>query len=182
MRMRPASPAFAFVRSRFLPPALAPLASLLGLAPFALLLAGCPMPDSAAARMQSAASDFNTDVRFGRLSLAVEKVSPKEREEFLARRKTWTGRVEIADYELISAKMVENDDAEVVVKYDWYQLNVGDLHTSKIKQKWHSHKGKWLLEEESLDEGTPGLLGEHVEEEVPQPLRNTQFPTVRLSN
>ena len=163
---------------RAVPPAFG-LIAWLALAP---ALAGCPMPDSAAARMQSAASDFNTDVRFGRLSLAVEKVAPKEREEFLARRRTWTGRVEIADYELISAKMVEGEDAEVVVKYDWYQLNVGDLHTSKIKQKWHSHKGRWLLEAESLDEGTPGLLGEHIEEEAPQPINNAQFPTVRLSN
>jgi hypothetical protein len=165
--MRVARPAFAFAFLGSLAPA----------------LAGCPMPDSPAARMQSTASDFNTDVRFGRLSLAVEKVSPKAREEFLARRKTWTGRVEIADYELISAKMVGSDDAEVVVKYDWYQLTVGDLHSSKIKQKWHNnHKGGWLLEAETLDEGVPGLLGEHVEEETPQPLRNAQFPTVRLGN
>ncbi len=145
--------------------------SALGRLVASLLVAGCPMPDSAAARMQSAASDFNTDVRFGRLSLAVEKVSPKEREEFLARRKTWTGRVEIADYELISAKMLGNEDAEVVVKYDWYELTVGDLHSSKIKQKWHSHKGTWLLEAEALDDGAPGLLGRAA------PPRNTQAPT-----
>lgn len=146
-----------------------------------LALAGCPMPDSAAARMQTAASDFNTDVRFGRLSLAVERVSPKERDEFLARRKKWGGRVEIADYELISAKMVGNDDAEVVVKYDWYELAVGDLHTSKIRQKWHSDKGAWLLEAETLDDGVPGLLGEQIAEEAPRP-RNAQFPTIRLGD
>ena len=147
-----------------------------------LALVGCPMPDTAAAHMQTAASDFNTDVRFGRLSLAVDKVAPKERDEFLARRKTWGGRLEIADYELISAKMVGNEDAEVIVKYDWYELAVGDLHTSKIRQKWHSHKGAWLLESEALDDGSPGLLGEHVAEEAPQAPRNAQFPTVRLGD
>ena len=57
--------------------------------------------------MQEAASDFNTNVRFGRMSLAVEKVSPKEREDFLARRKQWGERVQLADYELVSAKMVK---------------------------------------------------------------------------
>ena len=146
-----------------------------------LALVGCPMPDTAAAHMQTTASDFNTDVRFGRLSLAVDKVAPKEREEFLARRKKWGGRVEIADYELISAKMVGNEDAEVIVKYDWYELAVGDLHTSKLRQKWHSYKGAWLLDSETLDEGAPGLLGEQVAEEVVAP-KNAQFPSVRLGD
>jgi hypothetical protein len=146
-----------------------------------LALAGCPMPDSAATKMQTTASDFNTDVRFGRLSVAVDKVSPAEREEFLARRKKWGGRLEIADYELISAKMVGNDDAEVIVKYDWYELAVGDLHTSKIRQKWHSHRGAWLLEAETLDDGVPGLLGEQTVAETPHPA-NAQFPTIRLGD
>jgi hypothetical protein len=146
-----------------------------------LALVGCPMPDSAAAHMQTTASDFNTDVRFGRLSLAVDKVSPKAREEFLARRKKWGGHLEIADYELISAKMVGNEDAEVIVKYDWYELAVGDLHTSKIRQKWHSHKGAWLLEAETLDDGVPGLLGEQIAAETPHPA-SAQFPTIRLGD
>jgi hypothetical protein len=146
-----------------------------------LALAGCPMPDSAAAHMQTTASDFNTDVRFGRLSLAADKVSPKAREEFLARRKKWGGRLEIADYELISAKMVGNEDAEVIVKYDWYELAVGDLHTSKIRQKWHSQKGAWLLEAETLDDGVPGLLGEEIATETPHPA-SAQFPTIRLGD
>jgi hypothetical protein len=148
----------------------------------ACALLGCPMPDSSAQRMQSTASDFNTDVRFGRLSLAADKVAPHERDEFVARRKAWGGHVEIADYELISAKMMGEEDAEVVVKYDWYELAVGDLHTSKIRQKWHSHKGLWLLESEALDDGTPGLLGEKVAEETAPPLRNAQFPTIRVGD
>jgi hypothetical protein len=147
-----------------------------------LALVGCPMPDTAAARMQTTASDFNTDVRFGRLSIAADKVAPKEREEFLARRKKWGGRVEIADYELISAKMMGNEDAIVIVKYDWYELAVGDLHSSKIRQKWHSYKGAWLLDTETLDDGTPGLLGEEVAEEPAQQPRSAQFPTVRLGD
>jgi hypothetical protein len=157
---------------RFAVPAVALVASL--------VLLGCPMPETSAARMQNAASDLNTNVRFGRMSLAVEKVAPKEREEFLARRKTWNGRIELADYELISAKMVGEDDAEVIVKYDWYELSIGDLHSSKIRQKWHSHKGTWLLESEALDDGAPGLLGETVAEQIVTAPRNAQFPTIRV--
>jgi hypothetical protein len=158
---------------RFQVPALALLASL--------VLCGCPMPDTAAAHMQATASDFNTDVRFGRMSLAVDKVDPKVREKFVAIRKKWSGRLEIADYELISAKMVGDIDAEVVVKYDWYELAIGDLHSSKLRQKWQSHKGTWMLEDETLDDGAPGLLGETVAEAPAAVPPNAQFPTIRLS-
>jgi hypothetical protein len=150
--------------------------------PFALLLAGCPMPENSAARMQSTASDFNTDVRFGRTSLAMDKVAPKEKSEFASRRKKWGGRVEIADYELISAKMVGNEDAEVIVKFDWYDITIGELHSSNLRQKWHSYKGTWLLDAEALDEGAPGLLGEAVAEGAPAAPRNVQFPTVRIGD
>jgi hypothetical protein len=150
---------------------------------FAVLLPGCPMPENAAARMQSTASDFNTDVRFGRTSLAVDKVAPKEREEFLARRKKWGGGIEIADYELLSAKMVGNEDAVVIVKYDWFDIAVNELHSSKLRQKWHSYKGTWLLDAEALEAGARGLLGETVAEEGPAaPPRNVQFPTVRIGD
>ena len=149
---------------------------------FALFLTGCPMPENAAARMQTTASDFNTDVRFGRTSLAVDKVSPKEREEFLERRKKWGVGIEIADYELISAKMVGNEDAVVIVKYDWFDIAINELHSSKLRQKWHSYKGTWLLDAEALEAGAPGLLGEAVAEAPAAPPRNVQFPTVRIGD
>jgi hypothetical protein len=155
-------------------------APLLALA-FALLLPGCPMPESSAARMQTTASDFNTDVRFGRTSMAIDKVAPKEREEFAMRRKRWGGRVQIADYELISAKMVGDEDAVVIVKYDWYDVAINELHSSKLRQKWHSYKGTWLMDAEALDEGAPGLLGEAIAEDTTTP-RAMQFPTVRIGD
>jgi hypothetical protein len=144
-------------------------------------LTGCPMPESSATRMQSASSDFNTDVRFGRLSLAIDRVDPKEREAFIARRKAWGKQVEISDYELISAKMVGDEDADVVVKFDWCALATSELHSSKIRQHWHSHSGTWLLQHETLEDGSPGLLGEPVAEGTEHP-RNAQFPTIRLGD
>ena len=157
--------------------------SALALATSLLALAGCPMPESAAAHMQNTASDFNTNVRFGRMSLALESVAPKEREQFLARRKTWGDHIQIADYELISAKMKDNDNADVVVKYDWYEVTAGDLHTTKIHQKWHNQKGGWMLESEEREDGAPGILGEPAPApEVSRPTESAQFPTVHLGN
>src|SRR5580700_2648779 len=91
-------------------------------------LVGCPMPPSNAARMQQAASDFNTDVRFGRNELAVERVAPLEREDFLKRRKGWGKTITLADYELVGAKLVDEDHAEVSIKYDWYHSDENELH------------------------------------------------------
>jgi hypothetical protein len=69
------------------------------------------------------------------------------------------------------------------VKYDWYDLSIGELHSSKIKQKWHSYKGTWMMDSEVLDEGSPGLLGEKVADEAaPATPRTTQFPSVRLGD
>jgi hypothetical protein len=129
--------------------------------------------------MQTTASDFNTNVRFGRVSIAVDSVAPKEREEFIARRKAWGKRIELADYELLSAKMMGDDDADVIVKYDWYELAMSELHVSTIRQHWHSHSGTWLLEHETLEDGATGLLGEPMPE-APERPKNAQFPTVRL--
>jgi hypothetical protein len=152
----------------------------LAAAALAPLLTACPMPLSNAARMQEAASDFNTNVRFGRMSLAVEKVAPKEREEFLAHRRGWGETLQLADYELLSAKMVKDGEAEVVVKYDWYVVTAGDLHTTTIRQTWGDHLGTWLLEREERDAGAMGLFGEPTSE--PARPRTTQFPTVRLGD
>ena len=148
--MRSAPPAFALVT----------FAASLALT----ALTGCPMPDSSATRMQAAASDFNTDVRFGRLSLAVDKVDPKEREEFLAQRKKWNGHVEIADYELDQR---EDDrrrrrrgrrEIRLVRARGRRPAHLED--SAEVAQ----HKGTWLLEKEALDDGAPGLLGETVAE------------------
>jgi hypothetical protein len=161
------------------------LAGLVVAASSLALLAGCPMPESAAAHMQNVASDFNTNIRFGRLSLAVEDVSPKEREEFLRRTKALGERIQIADYELISAKMDDNEHAHVIVKYDWYDVTMGDLHSTQILQKWVNEKGGWKLTHEERDSGAEGILGETplpAEHAEPQNVKSAQFPTVRLGD
>jgi hypothetical protein len=149
-------------------------------------LVGCPMPPSNAARMQQIASDFNTDVRFGRNELAVERVGEKEREDFLKRHKAWGKTVTLADYELVGAKLVDEDNADVSIKYDWYHSDENELHSTTVKQKWQSKKGDWRLVGESCVDGDESLFDVarvHAHSsEAQQAPRSVQFPTVRLGD
>jgi hypothetical protein len=149
-------------------------------------LTGCPMPPSNAARMQEAATDFNTNLRFGRTQMAVERVDSVVREAFLRRRLTWGKDVTLADYELLGAKMLDEDHAEVSIKYDWFHANEQELRVSTVRQKWETHKGNWLLEGEAIVDGDPGIFydpsqvrTEHADAAAP---RSVQFPTVRLAD
>ena len=147
---------------------------------------GCPMPPSNAARMQEAATDFNTYVRFGRNELAVESVLPDSREAFVKRRKAWGKELTLADYELVSAKMVDEDNADVCIKYDWYHVDDNDLHVTTIKQKWKKLHGDWKLSSESKYEGDEGIFGDEGAPRRtagdPQAPRSVQFPTVRFGD
>jgi hypothetical protein len=161
-----------------------PLALALGTLSL-LALPACPMPPSQAARMQEAATDLNTNVRFGRMELAMEHVAPDARESFISHRRLWGSRIHLADYELVGASMKDDDNAEVSVKYAWFHPDEGDLHTTVVRQKWHDRKGDWLLVGEARIDGDEGLFGEaplNPGAAAPQRPRHqsVQFPTVRF--
>jgi hypothetical protein len=147
----------------------------------ASLLAGCPMPPTPAARMQDAAIELNTNSRFGRMELAMERVAPAERDEFIAHRRGWGSALQLADYEMVGARMADEDNAEVSVKYAWYRPDDGDLHTTIVRQRWKDTKGAWLLVAEARIDGDLGLFGEPVAAPPPRPRENVQFPTVQFS-
>jgi hypothetical protein len=51
-----------------------------------------------------------------------------------------------------------------------------------VRQRWHDHKGDWLLVGEARVDGDAGLLGDRVVTERPREPGHAQFPTVRLGN
>lgn len=150
---------------------------------FTFLLCGCPVAhQSSAARAQEAASELNVNARFGRMEMAAEHVAPKAKEQFFERRKTWGGKIRVADYEMAGMRLMKGEeDAEMLVKVAWYRVDEGDLHTTTLRQKWHDFKGDWKLVEETRVDGDVGLLGEHVVQvAAPSGPRHAQFPTIRL--
>lgn len=147
----------------------------------ALSTSACIANQSGAARMQEAASELNLNTRFGRLELAMENVSAKDRDAFIARHKGWGSRVRIADSELAGMHLTSKEEAEVTVKVAWYKPNEQELRLTTIRQHYKDYSGSWKLESEQRLDGDIGLLGEPIEAvEAPAPMRHAQFPTVRL--
>jgi hypothetical protein len=147
-----------------------------------LLLCACPaMHQAPPARAQEAASELNLNAKFGRMELAAERVAPKARDAFFETRKTWGGKIRVADYELQGLKMKGEADAEIFVRVSWFRIDEGDLRGTTIRQKWHDFKGDWKLVEEARLDGDVGLLGEAIERMAPSTApRHAQFPTIRI--
>ncbi len=153
-----------------------------------IFTSGCALAgQSKPARMQEAALELNLNARFGRMELAVERVSPKQRDAFMERRKAWGGVVRLADYELTGLRILPGEEeAETSVKIAWYRASENELRQTTLKQKWRDFKGDWKLTDETRVEGDVGLIGEApvlVPTNVAAaPARRAQFPTIRLGN
>jgi hypothetical protein len=155
------------------------LHTLLAFAVFTL--PACPAPQTTGARMQEAANDLNTNMRFGRVELAMERVAPAAREEFLQHRRGWGSSVRLADYELVGARLTAESDADVTVRVAWYRPDEQDLRITTVRQRWHDEKGDWMLVGEIRLDGELGLLGEPNPPQAPrEPTKHAQFPTVRI--
>jgi hypothetical protein len=145
------------------------------------LIAACVMPPQGAALMQQTAQEFNLNMRFGRMELAVEQVAPKYEAEFMKQHHAWGAAVHIADAETIGMRAHGVENYDVSVRVGWYRVDEGYLHTTTVKQHWHLYKRGWLLDNEQRMDGDIGVLGENVEVLTPDtPQRSAQFPTLRL--
>ena len=146
-------------------------------------LPACPAPQTPGARMQEAANDLNSNMRFGRIELAVERVAPTAREEFMDHRRGWGSSVRVADYELLAAKLTAEADADVTLRVAWYRPDEQDLRTTTVRQHWRDQKGDWQLVGETRIDGDVGLLNEPVTASTPrEPTRHAQFPTIRIGS
>lgn len=142
---------------------------------------GC-FHQSSPARAQEAAIELNVNTRFGRMELAAERVAPAAREAFLSRRRSWGGKIRVADYEMASFRMNGESDAETVVKVAWYRIDEGDLRVTLLKQSWRDFKGDWRLVDEQRTDGDVGLIGEPIPAADPAKVgaKRAQFPTIHL--
>ena len=134
--------------------------------------------------MQQTAQNFNFDLRFGRMDMAVEQVAPKYADDFAKRHRLWGGLVHVTDAETTGLHMRGIENCDVSVRVAWYRAEEGELHTTLVKQRWHLYKSGWLLDGEDRLDGDIGVLGENVQMLAPdgpaQP--PVQFPTIRLGS
>jgi hypothetical protein len=143
-------------------------------------MAACAGQQNPIASVQEAAQELNSEARFGRTEIAMDRVAVTAREEYSAHHRAWGTNVRIADLEVAGMNAHGDHDVDVLVRVSWYRPNEEDLRLTTLRQSWHDKSG-WRLVTEKRDDGDLGLLGEQVVFESPADQRApARFPTVRL--
>lgn len=124
------------------------------------MLAGCFAPMTPLQRMQDAANDLTTATRFGRMDMAMGRVSHASRDEFTRKHAAWGSAIRIADCDLSGLRLLDKEHATVTLTVSWQRIDESDLRGTQIVQKWHDERGRWLLESEERTAGDIGLFGE----------------------
>src|ERR1700710_736983 len=82
-----------------------------GAAIAAVSLGACIGAMTPVQRMQDAAIDLNTAARFGRMDVAIERVSQAARDEFVRKHATWGGAIRVADSEIAGMRLLDKENA-----------------------------------------------------------------------
>jgi hypothetical protein len=130
-------------------------------------------------RAQDAANEFTTAARFGRADLALERVSPEDRDHFLRRHAAWGTTVRIVDCEIVGLRLKDKEHAEVMVQVSWQRVEESEMRTTHVSQHWRDRRGAWLLDSEERAGGDVGLLGEQTTV-LPPSGRTVQFETITI--
>ena len=130
-------------------------------------------------RMQDAANDLTTATRFGRMDMAMERVSRAGRDEFIRKHAGWGSAVRIADCDLSGLRLLDKEHAAVTLTVSWQRIDESDLRGTQIAQKWRDNNGRWQLESEERIAGDVGLFGEPTT--VVRAIQTrTQFETITI--
>jgi len=130
-------------------------------------------------RAQDAANDFTTATRFGRMDVALERVSREERDKFLRRHAAWGTSVRIVDCDILGVRLTDKDHAEVMMSVSWHRVDESEMRVTQIAQHWQDRRGAWLLDSEERAGGDVGLLGEPTTALHPS-TRPVQFETITI--
>jgi hypothetical protein len=123
-------------------------------------LVGCFAPMSPMQRMHDAANELTTSTRFGRMDMALARVSQPSRDEFIRKRAGWGNAIRIADCDLSGLRFLDKENAAVTLTVSWQRMDETELRGTQVVQKWRDQRGRWLLESEERIAGDIGLFGE----------------------
>ena len=131
---------------------------MLALAP----VAGCTLVNlSPQARFTESAHRLNDAARWGQVDMAAEEVSPTYRSRFLARRKEWGERVQIAEVELLYLQLMPDKEGAVSeISLSWTDQAGVMLRKSFLTQRWANERGNFRLVDELVKKGDPGVFAE----------------------
>jgi len=140
-------------------------------------LCGCLMQNlSPETRMRDSVIELNEGARWGRMDVASGHVAPPFRPQFKLSHMRWGRDIQIADTEILGMNPQTDEEGQGAfsrVAVRWYDESTMVLASTVIRQIWQKHKQTFLLTNESIESGHPGLL---VIPEVEQPAQPAAKP------
>jgi len=106
-------------------------------------LSGCLLQNLSATRvLTDQVYALNDEIRWARVDLATERVSPEYRPVFLAQLRSWGHNVQIADSDTTHVQISDDmESATSLTTLSWYDQSTMELHTSVIQQRWVKNDG-----------------------------------------
>jgi len=131
---------------------------------FALLgaaLPGCLLQNiSASETLRDSVVGLNDELRWQRMDLAVGRVAPSFRDEFVHTHERWGRDVQVADTELLRVRIDDDGGrATSVVAVRWYSMRTMTLHQSTVEQSWERAGRYFILTGENIVEGDNRIFG-----------------------
>jgi hypothetical protein len=141
----------------------------------ALVMWGCPAPQTPYDKANDAARELNNAARWGKMDLAQSRASRDSLDQFLRDHALWHNKIRVLDTELVGLRMLDPLHAEAQVDVEWVFDDETTLRMTRLTQSWTAVTGRWMLESEERVSGSEGLFGEEVERRARG--EDAHFPT-----
>ncbi len=129
---------------------------------FSMLVCGCFMQNRATIeRVGDAVQGLNDETRWGKTTLAADRVDPDFREQFLVNHEGWGRRIQIAECDLVSLRLGSNDEtATSILNVSWYRLDTMEVAETTLRQEWRQTGATFILTREEVVGGDSALFTE----------------------
>ncbi len=152
------------------------LAALIG-------ISGCLIQNlSPETRMRDSVIELNEGARWGRMDVASGYVAPTFQAQYKLSHMRWGRDIQIADTEILGMNPETDDEGQGAfsrVAVRWYDQSTMVLANTVIRQTWQKHKQTFVLTNESIESGHPGLLvipeGQQPTQPAAQPEQHDSF-------
>jgi len=125
-------------------------------------ISGCLIQNlSPETRMRDSVIELNEGARWGRMDVASGHVSPPFQTQYKLSHMRWGRDIQIADTEILGMNPETDDEGQGAfsrVAVRWYDESTMVLADTVIRQTWQKHKQTFVLTNESIESGHPGLL------------------------
>ena len=125
-------------------------------------LPGCLLQNiSASETLRDSVVGLNDELRWQRMDLAVDRVAPSFRQEFVHAHGRWGGEVQVADTELLRVRIDDEDgSATSLVAVRWYSMRTMTLHQSTLEQNWERAGRYFILTSEDVVGGDERIFAD----------------------